>query len=437
MRRFRIVITATVLFSLLAASQAHTAIFPKLEWSRSYDGPGTYYDKEQGWGIALDAAGNVYVTGYEYCWVLGQGYNIWLRKYDTDGNTLWTETYDSPDHGGDYGHGVAVDAAGNVYVTGSEVRDDQGANIWLRKYDTDGNVLWTETYDSPDHGNDYGYGVAVDAAGNVYVTGKEYREDLGQNDNIWLRKYDTDGNTLWTETYNSPAHGYDYGAGVALDAAGNVYVTGGERNSDLGQRWNIWLRKYDTDGNTLWTETYDSPAHDRDDGLGVAVDSAGNVYVTGISNRDDLGQYDNIWLRKYDTDGNTLWTETYDSPAHHVDKAYGVALDDMGNVYVTGQENRSDLGQGTNLFLRKYDPDGNTLWTMSYNGEPVGTATFVGYGVAVDALGNVCVTGYEHWSGSYDDIMVLKFSQVPEPSTLLLLAPALFGFAGLLRRRLR
>jgi outer membrane protein assembly factor BamB len=140
----------------------------------------------------------------------------------------WIQTYDSPDHKCDGGHGVTVDTVGDVYVTGDEVRAGQNENIWLRKYDMNGNTLWTETYDSPTHTSDRAYGVALDSGSTVYVTGHS-------SDDIWLRKYDMNGNTLWTETYDSPAHNLEVGQGVTVDAAGNVYVTGWERRYDLGQ----------------------------------------------------------------------------------------------------------------------------------------------------------------------------------------------------------
>ena len=432
MKRYGISLLSVISLCLFAVSQAGAV---HLEWVQTYDSPD--HSDDYGFGVAVDTTGNIFVTGFEYRGDLGQSSNVWLRKYDTNGNTLWTETYDNPGHSSDVARGVALDAAGNVYVTGIERRDDlgQNLNIWLGKYDTDGNILWTETYDSPDHGYDSGEDIAVDAAGNVYVTGCERRDDLGQSQNIWLGKYDTDGNILWTRTYDSPDHGRDWGHGVALDTAGNVYVTGYEVRDDLGQDENIWLRKYDTDGNTLWTETYDNPEHNPDFSRNVAVDSAGNAYVIGRECRYDLGQQDNIWLRKYDTDGNTLWTQTYDNPAHLPDIGYGVAVDSAGDVYVTGTVNRDDLSQGINIWLRKYDTDGNTLWTETYD-SPAHSLDW-GFGVAVDALGNTFVTGHERRAdlGQSNNIILLKYSQIPEPSTLLLLAPALLGIAGVVLKR--
>src|SRR5206468_3930175 len=145
------------------------------------------------------------------------------------------------------------------------------------------------------------YGIAVDGSGNAYVTGYENRSDLGQNYNTWIRKYDTNGSVLWTQTYNSPNNDDDESFGIAVDGSGNAYVTGYENRSDLGQSYNTWVRKYDTNGSVLWTKTYNSPNNDDDAGFGIAVDGSGNAYVTGYENRSDLGQDYNAWVRKYDT----------------------------------------------------------------------------------------------------------------------------------------
>ncbi|MEK0369501.1 MAG: SBBP repeat-containing protein, partial [Nitrosopumilus sp.] len=198
-----------------------------------------------GYGIAVDGNGNVYVTGYEFRSDLGESNNIWVRKYSQPTPTSvlieWTTTYNSSNGNNDRGFGIAVDGNGNVYVTGCENRTDlgEGNNIWVRKYNTDGLIQWTTTYNSPNDSSDYGYGIAVDGNGNVYVTG--YEERSGEGYNIWVRKYNTDGLIQWTTTYNDPNDNIDIGKGIAVDGNGNVYVTGYEVRTDLGEGYNIWV----------------------------------------------------------------------------------------------------------------------------------------------------------------------------------------------------
>jgi hypothetical protein len=186
----------------------------------------------------VDGSGNVYVTGSE--WVSGQSDNIWVRKYDSVGNAVWTRTHNGTANSQDRGYAVGVDGSGNVYVTGSETVTEQSSNIWIRKYDSDGNVVWTRTYNGAANLEDKGYGIAVDGQGNVYVAGSEYV--VGEEDNVWVRKYNSDGNVVWTRTYNGAANGNDGGHGIAVDASGNVYVTGSEYVT--GEEDNIWVRKY-------------------------------------------------------------------------------------------------------------------------------------------------------------------------------------------------
>ncbi len=375
-----------------------------VDWTSTYNSPNNSWD--EGRGIAVDSAGNVYVIGYEYRDDLGQSFNIWTRKYDSNGFEIWTSTYNSPNNGDDVGYGIAVDSSGNVYVTGAEGRNDlgQGWNIWTRKYDTNGFEIWTSTYNSPNNGSDFGHGIAVDNAGNVYVIGDEYRDDLGQRNNIWTRKYDSNGFEIWTSTYNSPNNGDEYGKGIAVDSSGNVYVIGTENRSDLGQSWNIWTRKYDSNGFEIWTSTYNSPNSSEDDGEDIAVDNMGNVYVTGTELRSDLGQGWNIWTRKYDSNGYEIWTSTYNSPNNSFDCGNGIAVDSAGNVYVIGYEDRGDLGQYYNIWTSKYDTNGNEIWTRTYNSPNNGDD--VGYGIAVDSSGNVYVTGIENRSDLGQDINI-------------------------------
>ena len=214
---------------------------------------------------------------------------------------------------------IAVDASGNVYVTGlgenGEIFGDE--DFVTIKYDSDGNELWVSRYDGP--GDDAGRSIAVDAFGNVYVAGESRQStspDLyttGGIDDYLTIKYDPDGNELWVRRYNGPADGDDTPApgSMIIDESGNVFVTG--TSSGIGTANDIATIKYDTDGNELWVNRYEGPGSSDDFGVKIAGDVTGNVFVTGSTAFD--GSFDMITI-KYDSDGSELWTRSYDWPAH-------------------------------------------------------------------------------------------------------------------------
>ena len=383
-------------------------------WTRTYNGPAD--SRDSGHAIAVDGSGNVYVTGYER--VSEQMDNIWVRKYNSDGYEIWTSTHNGTANGSDCGYGIAVDGSGNVYVTGSETVSGEKDNIWVRKYDSDGEEVWTKTYNGTADGSDEGYGIAVDGSGNVYVTGSEWGGKK-EKANIWVRKYDTSGNKVWISTHNGTADRIDCGYGIAVDGSGNVYVTGSEWVAE--QSDNIWVRKYDSGGNEVWISTHNGTASSRDRGHGIAVNGSGNIYVTGYETVTD--ESSNIWVRKYDTDGNVVWTKTHNGTANLENEGYGIALDGSGNVYVTGYEKVT--GEDSNIWVRKYDSDGNEVWTRTYNGTADGNDR--GHGIAVDASGNVYVTGSEYVTDEEDNIWVRKYA-CPFTITTTSLPEAMVGY---------
>jgi hypothetical protein len=208
------------------------------------------------------------------------------------------------------------------------------------KYNTNGNQLWVARYNSPVNYSDYAYAIAVDASGNVYVTGQSYGG--GTNNDYATVKYDPDGNQLWIARYNGPwANSKDFAYDIALDASGNVYVTGAS-GAYTGVK-DYATVKYDSSGNQLWVARYDGPGNYWDEAFAMAVDTSGNVYVTGQST--GSGPYLDYATVKYDSSGNELWVARYDGPGNWLDEAYAIALDTSGNVYVTG---RSCLSTGGN-----------------------------------------------------------------------------------------
>jgi hypothetical protein len=293
-----------------------------------------------------------------------------------------------------------VDGSGNVYVTGrSEGTSYDYATI---KYDSAGNELWEKRYNGPGNGIDWAFAIAVDGSGNVYVTGGS--GGSGTSDDYATIKYDPDGNELWVTRYNSPANFGDYARAIAVDGSENVYVTGGSGGSGTSQDYATI--KYDSAGNELWVRRYNSPGNSDDEAYAIAVDGSGNVYVTGDS-RGSETFYDYATI-KYDLAGNELWVRRYNRLGYSEDRAYAIAVDGSGNVYVTGES--GGWGTGSDYATIKYDPTGNQLWEKRYNGPP-GNDEDKAYAIAVDGSGNVYVTGYSGGSLTSDDYATIKYIQ--------------------------
>ena len=338
-------------------------------WTSRYNSPGDGDDVPA--DIAVDDQGNVYVTGTSY--TSGSNSDYVTVKYAPDGTQLWVARYNVVG-GLDYARAIAVDAAGNTYVTGES--DDDWATI---KYDPDGNQSWLRILSS---GEDGAYDVAVDDSGNVYVTG-EVCSFLEIDCNYVTVKYDPDGNLLWQATYNGPALGDDRPSAITVDSAGNVYVTG---HSEINfANFDYVTIKYDTDGTQLWVADYDMLGG-RDFPKDITVDAAGNVYVTGAGGETGgEGAPTDYATVKYDPQGNELWANRYEGPGGTSDVAWAVAVDTAGNAYVTGNivtvqydssGNTSWVSRAGSVESRgmALDADGNIYVTgRSENG---GTLTF-------------------------------------------------------------
>ena len=245
--------------------------------------------------------------------------------------------------------------------------------------------------------------VAVDATGNVYVAGYTHiSAGPGQpwRRDAFLRKYDRVGTPLWSREFGSMvATAIDEAASVAVDLEGNIYVAGITLGALRGQASagdkDAFVRKYDTSGVELWTRQFGSPEADR--ALGVAVDEIGNVYVAGTTFGALPGQVgagpNDAFLRKYGTGGDEVWTRQFGSPES--DSASGVAVDGEGNVYVagwTGGALPDQVSAGMeDAFLRTYSPEGTVLWTRQF-GHP--DSSDGANGLAVDVEGNVYMAGY-------------------------------------------
>ncbi len=424
--------------------QVHAAPVPGVAWTKQI---GTVnYDASD--SVAVDAAGNVYISGSTDGDLGGTNAGEWdafLTKFDPAGNELWTRQIGSMQY--DFGQSVALDAAGNAYISGSTSGNLGGTNsgnrdAFLAKFDPAGNELWTIQIGSTEW--DRSQSVAVDAAGNAYISGST-KGDLGGTNaggqDTFLAKFDPDGNELWTTQIGSTR--YDECNAVAVDAAGNAYISG-FTDGDLGGPnvgyVNAFLTKLDPAGNELWSTQIGTTS--RDESNAVAVDAAGNLYISGIT-YGDLGAANagygglfpttDAFLTKFDPTGNELWSRQIGTTSY--DECNAVAVDAAGNAYISGSTG-GDLGGpnagSADAYLIKFDPYGNELWSTQIGT----TSSDYGASVAVDAAGHAYISGAT--SGYLDgtnmgdsDAFLIKF-EIPEPASV---APLVLSLPVLLRCR--
>jgi uncharacterized delta-60 repeat protein len=370
---------------------------PYVKWVARYNGSEDYNDLAK--AAAIDASGNVYVTGLSFTGIASDDYAT--VKYDALGNELWASRYGGAANQADHAAAIALDSDGYVYVTGASEGIGTSWDYATLKYDPDGTKVWVARYDGPGNGEDAATAVAVDSAGNVYVTGAS-RDSLTADDYATI-KYDAAGNELWVARYDGPGNADDAAVSLAVDSTGNVYVTGGSRDSLTACDYTTI--KYDADGNELWVACYDGPESADDAAACLSIDPAGNIHVTGSSS-DSLTAADYATI-KYDADGNELWVARYDGPGNGDDAATSLATDSTGNVYVTGssEDSLTSLDYATIM----YDAAGNEIWVARFDGPASGDDAATS--IAVDTTGNVYVTGSSPDSLTAGDYATIKYDE--------------------------
>jgi hypothetical protein len=378
--------------------------------------------------------------------------------------TVMTQTYsplqwakgfgnEYPPGGDVFVNSVAIDAAGNRYVTGSfynnadfdpgsgtvNLSSAGGSDIFLAKYDASGGLVWAKAMGGTSY--EFGQSVAVDGSGNALVTG--YFEGTADFDpgsgavnlsssggyDVFLAKYDASGGLVWAKAMGGT--NYEYGRSVAVDGSGNAVVTGyfegtadfdpgsGEVNLTTVGNSDVFLAKYDASGGLVWAKAMGGGSFEQ--GQSVAVDGSGNVVVTGIFSgtadfdpgsgtvnlSSDGGSYD-VFLAKYDASGSFVWASAMGGAESETSKS--VAVDGSGNAVVTGYfEGTADFdpGSGTvnlssaggyDVFLAKYDASGGLVWAKAMGG----TGFDYGQSVALDGSGNAVVTGYFEGTADFD-----------------------------------
>jgi len=417
-------------------------IDPELIYSTYLGGNSLDY----GYAIAVDASGSAYITGVTsstdfptqnpYSGSLNGYWDVFVTKLAPAGNSLVYSTYLGGNNW-EWALGIAVDASGNAYITGeTESTDFPTQNpydaswngvedAFVTKLAPAGNSLVYSTYLG---GNDWdrGYGIAVDASGNAYITGytestdfpiqNPYQTDQPGYD-VFVTKIAPAGNSLIYSTYLGGSSG-DYGYEIAVDASGSAYITGVTSSTDfptqnpydgsLNGSYDVFVTKLAPAGNSLIYSTYLGGNGDDEAGRGIAVDASGNAYITGYTESTDFPTqnpyqtdqpgYD-AFVTKLAPAGNSLVYSTY-LGGNSEDIGHFIAVNASGSAYITGETGSTDFPiqnpyqtdqPQTDVFVTKLAPAGNSLVYSTYLG---GDSLDYGHAIAVDASGNAYITGY-------------------------------------------
>jgi hypothetical protein len=419
------------------------------EWAKQIGGAAFDYSS----GIVVDQAGNVYSAGYfsgtadmdggasTFTFSSSGSSDIFISKSDVNGNFLWAKQIGGT--GKDQLSALALDASGNIYVTGSfqgTVDFDPGPNtinrtsfggddIFIAKLDPNGNVVWSRQMGGID--TEYPSSICVSPSGSIYTCGwfrgtadfdpSANTTNLTSNggDDAFIAKLDANGVFAWAKQIGGGD--MDYGFSIKVDAAENIYVTGSfidEVDFDPGSGIfkaiskgmdDIFISKWDGSGAFIWT--YCMGSSDSDSGYGITVDTWGNIYTTGwfqgtvdfdpgvdTTELSSKGVND-LFVSKLNKEGKLVWAKQFGGSTY--DEGFAIAADDYDNVYITGAfQGTVDFDPGVgkqelssngadDVFIMKLDWQGNLALVKQLGN----AGNDEGLAIAVDASGNIYIAG--------------------------------------------
>ncbi|TGL60486.1 SBBP repeat-containing protein [Leptospira sarikeiensis] len=382
------------------------------EWTSLLGVVGT---EGQAFGITSDHSGNIYTTGYsgfDLDGIPAVGFpDLFVIKFNSKGEKQWTRRLGTPDVS-TLAFGITSDSDGNVYTTGTTKGDLDGQlgtgffSLFVTKYDGNGERLWTRLL-GIQGANAYATAITSDSIGNVYTTGYtdwslDGQTRIGEMDQFVV-KYNSNGEKLWTRQLGTG--GIIYGRGITLDALGNLYTASDQL-----------IAKYNSNGEKLsqaYTGLYNVS--------GITSDNSGNFYISGTTGENLDGQtspgQSKLFVKKFNSNGVRQWTRQLGA-LNKDTSATGIASDSSGNVYITGYTtgnlDNQILIMRTNMFVVKYNSNGEKLWTRLRAAH--GKRTYA-YGITLDPSENIYTTGYTVGNPIYNadqgfyDLFVSRFDK--------------------------
>jgi hypothetical protein len=337
------------------------------------------YTTGVGYAIDVDLAGNIYLAGD----ITGTYIDAFVMKLNKTGTILWQKRIQGTGGVTCGARSIVVDKNGNVFVGGyiANSLDD----LLIVKFDNNGTVLWQKVANSTVHSNqEHIFDIAVDSIGNLYITGDTYTGATNLID-ILVQKYNSAGTLQWSTTLNSSSNKSDNGTGCAVDSSGNVYITGYSRNAS--NAYDMVLLKLNTSGTLSWSKRYNSASNAADFGRDIVVDGSGYIYITGDSNN-------NMVVIKADNAGTILWQKTFNSSFNILDQGFSIDIDNNGYLYVGG---RTSNTANQDAFVIKFYNNGDMVWQRRLNSydDDFDTA----WSLAVDKDKQAYIAGYTYISG--------------------------------------
>jgi uncharacterized delta-60 repeat protein len=364
--------------------------------------------------VATDSSGNIFVTGDTTGGLDGNtltGYqDFFVTKYDPTGTKIWTKQLGVAPNKTTKTYGVATDASGNILVAGVTTGGLDGNTLtgtqdfFVTKYNSSGAKQWTRQLGVASK-NTSGNGVAIDPSDNIFVAGSTLGgldgNTLTGSQDAFVTKYDSTGAKTWTKQLGALGPTTVQVNAAASDSSGNLYITGYtdgglDGNTQSGVT-DFFIIKYNSTGAKQWTRQLGTTNGDVT-GTAIALDSSGNIYVTGDTDvgldGNTLIGYNDFFVTRYDSSGTKQWTREL-GVASRDTYAYGVATDSSGNVYVAGNTqgglDGNTLTGGRDLFVTKYNSAGTKAWTRQLGA----TSSYITtQAVATDSSGNIFVAGY-------------------------------------------